>query len=115
MSIVVLKDRLTRENVVLAREEYDTFIKITIDLDQELVAIGGQYHADAQNILIKEYGSKRNIWGGGYSILRKQFETNALINIQPDKNPSMEIVDPQIRERFLLIAKRALADIENFV
>ncbi len=115
MSIVVLKNKLTKEDVFLAREDYETYIKITIDLEQEIVAIGGQYHADAQNVLIKDHGSKKNIWGGGYSILRHVFETNALINIQPDKNPSMEIMDQEIRDKFLKIARETLLDIEKLV
>lgn len=113
MSVVVLEKELTKEDIQKARKEYDTYIKITIDLDQNLVAIGGEYHADAQEILIKEYGGKKNIWGGGYSLLTKQFETNAMVNIRPEINPGMEILDPKIREAFLKIAKEKLKDIES--
>ena len=115
MSVVILVKELTKEDVLHAREEYDTYIKITIDLDQKLVAIGGEYHADAQDVLIREYGGKKNIWGGGYSLLTKQFETNAMVNIHPETNPAMEILNPKIREEFLKIAKEKLKDIEKFI
>jgi len=115
MSVVILNHDLTSEDIQKAREEYDTYIKITIDLDQELVAIGGEYHADAQEILIREYGGKKNIWGGGYSLLTKQFETNAMVNIHPETNPAMEILDPKIREEFLKIAREKLKDIEKLI
>jgi len=115
MSVIILNHKLTSEDIQKARKEYDTYIKITIDLDQRLVAIGGEYHADAQEILIKEYGGKKNIWGGGYSLLTKQFETNAMVNIHPEVNPAMEILDPKIREKFLKIAKEKLKDIEKLI
>lgn len=117
MAVVIITKKLTREDVQKALEEYPSYIKITIDTENEIVAIGGEYHADAELILVKNYGSKNsNIWGGGYNLDTKMFETNAMVNIKPiisSNNP--EITDPIAKEKFLMLVNKVLKDIESFV
>lgn len=108
MGIIVLQrsEKLNNKNLQIAKEEYGSFIKITIDLKNELIALGGEYHADAETVLIKQYQSESiNIVGGGYHLERKEFLTNAMINLRPNMgNNSMEILDSQKREKFLKLA-----------
>jgi len=116
MAIVVLETRLTASDIKKAREEYSSYIKITADLKQQLVAIGGEYHADAEQLLMKTHGSKqRDIWGGGYNITSHTFETNAMINLQPRRNKSLEIIDPAIRNTFITLVKRKLLRIKSLL
>jgi len=114
MAIVVVRE-LSKSDVLKAREEYHEYIKITTDLSNKIVAIGGEYHADAEEILIKDFQCKsENIWGGGYNLKLKKFETNAILNIKPEVNDSLEIIDAKIREIFLEIVKDKLKNIESF-
>jgi hypothetical protein len=116
MAIAIVEEKLTKEDVQKAKEEYETYIKITVDLEQETVAIGGEYHADTEKLLIEEHKSKqKDIWGGGYSITNDKFETNAIINIRPNVNNSMEILDPEIREQFLDLVEKKLGNIRSFI
>ena len=46
----------------------------------------------------------------GIILETKEFETNAVINIKPEKNPSLDILDPAIRETFLKIANESFKD-----
>lgn len=115
MAIVVI-DKLTGEDVEKAREEYTNYIKITVDISKEIVVIGGEYRADAEELLIKDFKCEnKNIWGGGYNIKLRKFETNAVLNIKPLVNNSLEIIDPKIREEFLSLAGKKLANIETFL
>jgi hypothetical protein len=116
MAIVVAKERLTKEDLKKAREEFSEYIKITADLVKEIVIIGGEYHADAEKLLIEKYSSFQNdIWGGGYNISSRAFEVNAIINLKPGINDSVDVLDPKIRNRFLELVKRRLGDIESFL
>jgi hypothetical protein len=116
MSIVVIDKKLTKEYVDKAREEYPGYIKITVDLSQRIVLIGGEYHADSEKILLDDYSSKQHdIWGGGYNINTKKFEVNALVNLRPSVNDSMDILDPQIRNDFLNLAKEKLSNIQSLI
>lgn len=114
--VIVIENELTKADVQKAREEYKTYIKITADLSKKVVAIGGEYHADAELVLTEKFGSKsQDVWGGGYNIELRRFETNALINIRQPNNTSMEIIDPEARSAFLALVSEKLKDIEKYL
>lgn len=109
MPIVVVKDKLSKQDFEEARRDYETYIKITTDLKQEVAALGGEYHADAEKLLLAQGSSQDDIWGGGVNLETGRFETNAIINLRAGKNDSTEILDPKKRERFLELARKILA------
>lgn len=117
MGVVTVKDKLKKEDVNKAREEYDNFIKITIDIKQETVAIGGEYHFDAEQVLVRQFQSENsNVWGGGYYLDTKIYTTNAHLNYKPNLgNPSGDILSEEARKKFLGIAKKTFEDIESLL
>lgn len=116
MAIVVVDHTLTKKDITSSREDYDGYIKITADLNQEIVVIGGEYHADAEKLLIDKFGSKRSdIWGGGYNLSTNTFEVNAMLNLKPLVNDSLEILDPKTRNHFLKVVKKKLNNIQSLV
>ena len=112
MAIIIAKDKLTKSDFQKAREDYQSYIKLTIDIKQQKVALGGEYHADAEKILLEQGSKQKDIWGGGFNLETKQLETNAIINLRLEKNKSFEILEPKIRKKFLTIAKKIL---KNYV
>lgn len=110
MAVVLVENKLLEKDFNKAKEDYQSYIKITIDITGEVVALGGEFHADAEKVLLENGSLQENIWGGGVNLETKQFETNAIINLKPGKNESTEILNPQIREKFLLIAKKVLQE-----
>lgn len=115
MAIVVVEE-LSKNDILKAREEYFQYIKITVDISKKIVAIGGEYHADAEDILIKNFKCRNeNIWGGGYNIKLKRFEANAVLNIKPQINDSLEIIAADIRNIFFEIVEEKLKNIETFL
>ncbi|KKQ53023.1 hypothetical protein A2865_02715 [Candidatus Woesebacteria bacterium RIFCSPHIGHO2_01_FULL_39_17] len=109
MAIVVVEDKLTKEDFEKAREDYKIYIKITIDLKKETVVLGGEYHADAEKLLLERGSRQENIWGGGVNLETGNFETNAIINLRRGNN-STEILDPEKRKEFLRIVRRVLRE-----
>jgi hypothetical protein len=106
MSVVLLKGIVNPTDLIKASEDYGDYIKVVVDVERGLVAIGGEWHADAEKVLIEEGSLSKNIWGGGIDIKTKNIETVALINLKPElKNNSQEILDPEIRDRFISIVK----------
>ncbi len=112
MAIVIVQKKLTLKEFNQAREDYQSYIKITIDLIKKKVALGGEYHADAEKLLLESGSKQENIFGGGFNLELKKFETNAIINLRSRKNESTEILDEEKRKKFLIIAKRIL---KNYV
>lgn len=105
MSIVILSKKATSQDLKKASHDYKTYIKITVDIEKKIIAIGGEYHADAEKLLLENGSLQKNIWGGGVDLILKRFETNAMINLRPTQNSSTEILDEKTREKFLKICR----------
>jgi hypothetical protein len=110
MTILILKRKPTIKEVNLARQDYHSYIKITADLVEEKIAIGGEYHVEAEKRLLVEGSKQQNIWGGGINLETGLLETSAIINIRPSINPSTEILDGKTRQKFIKLVTRVLTD-----
>lgn len=108
MAIIIVKEKLSRKDFERAKEDYGVYIKITIDLKREVTALGGEYHADAERLLLEQGSRQEDLWGGGINLEEGRLETNAIINLRPNKNESTEILDPEVRKKFVKIAKEIL-------
>jgi len=96
----------------LCQEYFKTFVKIVVDIEKQIMAVGGELHADAEALLI-EHGSKQsNLWGANFYPFKTtgdRLEYTALINIRPsDDNPSMEILSESIRGKVHDLSQRLL-------
>lgn len=107
--IILLQRKATKGEIQKAKEEMGDFIKIVIDIEKEIAAIGGELHADAEKLLMENGSSQENLWGGGFDTATNIIDSQAMINIRPSqKNDNMEILDQKIREKFLEIAEKLL-------
>jgi hypothetical protein len=105
MAIIIIDKIVTPQQIKKAQEDYESYIKLTIDIEGEIIALGGEFHADAEKILLESGSQQKNIWGGGLNLETNLLETNAIINY---RGGSAEILDPKVREKFLNIAKKFL-------
>jgi hypothetical protein len=73
------------------------------------LAGGGVMHADCEAVLLEDGSSQRDVWGADWNPAARQVTFESLINIRPRQdNPSMEILDPQRRERVAQIVRHLL-------
>jgi len=113
---MVVSDGLDKESLDRAREDYGFYLKVTVDLRQKIVVIGGEYHADAEKLLLENHNSRQeDIWGGGVNLEDRRVEANALINLRPGVNESLEILDPEIRNQFLWLVEEKLNNLWNLL
>lgn len=108
--IVILSKPATDEDIKQASQHYPNYIKITIDMEKETVALGGEYHFDAEQQLLKLGSKQADIWGGGLELTSKCLETYAMINVRAKINPSQDICDSSIKKHFLEIAYKFLSN-----
>lgn len=98
---------LTLEEIESLHRQFGNYLKITADIDTELLVIGCELHADGEKILLEKGGKSDNIWGGGLNLRIKEIDTTAVLNLRPKLgNNSLEIIDPQRREKFLALVKK---------
>ncbi len=85
----------------LAKTFYVSMIKGVVDIKKEIAAFGGEYHIDANNVLVDNGSDQGDIWG--FNVIFDEpreswIEYISLINIRPQaKNFDMEVQDETIR------------------
>ena len=93
-----------------AKENFGDFIKGAIDIEKEVIVLGGELHFDGLEFLIENSSSGKNIWGFNiYPFLPKdkRIEFISLINIRPlDNNRSMEIQDIVLKNKISTIINK---------
>ncbi len=87
-------------------KEYNSYfrkmIKAVVDIDEHIIALDAELHADLEEILLTNGSNQENLWGVNLYLeenKEEQIEFTALINIRPSlDNRSMEVEDLQIRD-----------------
>jgi hypothetical protein len=91
----------TKEEIEKLREEFDTYIKTVIDIEDKVCSAGCNRHFDSEKVLLNKGSKQSNVWGGGIDIDTKEIDFNSFINIRPsDNNPSNDILEPEKRKMY---------------
>ncbi|KKU80601.1 MAG: hypothetical protein UY07_C0039G0004 [Parcubacteria group bacterium GW2011_GWA1_47_8] len=101
MPIHILKKLTPMSDVrVAATEWYGTMIKGTVDILENKVAIGGDYHMETCELLTKDGSNHINVWGFNIRFDEGQnelLEFDSLVNIKPALgNKSRSIEDREV-------------------
>jgi len=107
--LIVIKKRATKEEIDKMAEDLAGFIKIVIDVENKILAGGGQRHVEGEQKLLQEGSKQYNLWGGGFDTQTQEIDYNSMINLRPSQdNPSRDILSPEIRKIFDKIVKNLL-------
>ena len=78
-------------------------IKAVVDIDNKIIALDAELHADLENLLLQERSKQEHLWGINLFLdkgKRGWIEYTALINIRPSMgNPSMEVESPDVQQQ----------------
>ncbi len=104
MNIKVYKTKVSGSELKeLAQAGYDDMIKGVVDLEQKIVALGGELHADCEEILLAKGSQQIDLWGFNIYPKKKKeerLEYTSFINIRPKQgNFQIEIKDENLRQR----------------
>lgn len=102
MEILIARGPIDKETLdALAKEWHVSLVKGVADISRGVIALGGEWHIDANNRLIEDGSEQKNLWG--FNLYPKEqgdkaIEYNSLINIRPlQGNRSMELMDEDAR------------------
>ncbi|MFQ5791792.1 MAG: DUF5674 family protein [Acidobacteriota bacterium] len=102
--ILILNQKIAPTELArLVQLYFEDMVKYVVDVRQRLIAIGGELHADAEQLLLDRGSRQQDLWGANYYPGRGRdgcIEFTALMNIRPSQgNRSMEIEDEQLRKK----------------
>lgn len=97
--ILLLHEPATQQQIAEMLAALDSYIKLAVDIERELVAGGGELHADCEQALLEDGSLQEDVWGADWDPSGEvRFES--LINIRPRQaNRGLEIQSLEIRRR----------------
>jgi len=110
--------RIIKENIALselkkiAEELFGDMVKAVVDIERTVMAIGGEMHADAEQLLIEKGSRQDDLWG--FNIYpeapsEKMLEYVSFINIRPKLgNRSQEINSQTIKDRIKALINKMI-------
>jgi hypothetical protein len=103
MKIKIVESTISADELKeIGKEFYISMIKGVVDIEKEIVAFGGEYHMDANIILLDSGSKQQDIWGFNIRFDEPKehwIQYESLINIRPaQNNPSTEVHDQKIRD-----------------
>ncbi len=113
MRIEIIAEPITRaEAMEIAKEIYGNMVKGAVDVEREILALGGEYHMDANTALLESGSRQENVWGFNIHLERPREDWIAftsLINIRPAQgNRQMKIEDTTLCVKIADIINRKI-------
>lgn len=111
MAIQIIKKSIhIKELKKIAKNQFGDLVKAVVDVEKEIMAIGGELHSDEETLL-SEHGSLReNLWGINLYPDRPEeewIEFDSMINIKPQHgNRSRGVDNHHIQEKIKTIIKK---------
>jgi hypothetical protein len=106
--IRIIKGKISiKELQQIASELFGELIKAVVDVNQKIMAIGGELHSDEEALLIEQGSEQKNLWGINLypqESKEKWIEFDSVINIRPSiGNRSRSVEDPIKREKIIQV------------
>lgn len=93
----------------IAREQFGDFVKVVVDVERGVMALGGELHADAEALLLEFGSTQQNLWGINLypeKTGEEFIEFDSMINIKPRLgNLSRGVANPALREKIISIVR----------
>lgn len=96
--MLIVRDSIAISSLqTMAAAMFGNLVKAVVDIDQELMALDGEMHADEEALLLGEGSQQRSLWG--INLYPAQFGTarfiefDSMINIRPKQGNRTRSVD----------------------
>lgn len=111
----IIREKISPEELAqITKENYTTMVKVDVDIERGILAIGGEWHSEGDELLHADGSHRNNVWGINFypwNPPEGRIQYISLINIKPSlEHPSMEIRDTQLQNKIRLIIEKLLLD-----
>lgn len=113
MQIKILKTPISRKELVdIAKEGFGDLVKAVVDISRQIIALGGELHADDEAALLQSGSKQEDLWGINLYPHKKDeefIEFDSVINLRPAQgNRSRGVDNPEIQSKIKEIIKKII-------
>lgn len=109
--ILLLRERATPEQLELLLRSHKFYIKTAVDIERRVLVGGGGLHADCEEKLLDDGSRQQDIWAASFMPITGKIIYESMVNLRPRQNRSMELLDPNIRERVAQLVNEFLVNL----
>jgi hypothetical protein len=111
MEIKIVRESITKGELnEMAKEQFGDMVKAVVDVEQRIIAIGGELHSDEEAILLDQGSIQKHLWGINLypeKPLTEWIEFDSMINVRPSGgNRSRYVENAKIRDAVTAIVNR---------
>ncbi|KKU23010.1 MAG: hypothetical protein UX53_C0010G0004 [Candidatus Azambacteria bacterium GW2011_GWB2_46_37] len=114
MSTRIIKDLIPKTELAeIAKEQFGDLVKAVVDVEQGIMAIGGELHADEEAVLLEQGSRQEDLWGINFYPNKQEeewLEFDSMINVRPSQdNRSRGVENNETREKIKQVIKKLVA------
>jgi len=114
MSTRIIKDLISKTELAeIAKEQFGDLVKAVVDVEQGIMAIGGELHADEEAALLEQGSRQEDLWGINLYPNKPEeewLEFDSMINVKPSQdNRSRGVENNETREKIKQVIKKLVA------
>jgi hypothetical protein len=98
----------------MAKQQFGDMVKAVVDVEQGIMAIGGELHSDEEAVLLDQGSLQRHLWGINLYPERpaqEWIEFDSMINVRPSGgNRSRYVESAEIRAAVASIVNRIVGE-----
>ena len=111
MEIKIVRDAITKAELNdMAKQQFGDMVKAVVDVEQGIMAIGGELHSDEEAMLLDQGSAQKHLWGINLYPERpasEWIEFDSMINVRPSGgNRSRYVESAEIRDTITTIVNR---------
>lgn len=111
MEVEIIRKAVARDTIgEMARQQFGDMVKAVVDVEEGIMALGGELHSDEEAILLDQGSSQRNLWGINLYPEKSDeewIEFDSMINVRPSSgNRSRYVESEEIRKTIIKIVHR---------
>lgn len=115
MVIRVVRHTISRSDLgEMAKQQFGEMVKAVVDVEQGIMAIGGELHSDEEAVLLDQGSAQRHLWGINLypdKPLNEWIEFDSLINVRPSGgNRSRYVESSEMREAVTRIVNQLVGE-----
>jgi hypothetical protein len=102
----IIRNKITTADLAkMAQNMFGNLVKAVVDIQQEIIAVDAELHADEEALLLESGSLQENLWGINlYPEMERNspdfLEFDSMINLRPSQgNRSRGVEDPEIRKK----------------
>lgn len=111
MEISIIRTSMTKTELnTIATQQFGDMVKAVVDVEQGIMAIGGELHSDEEAVLLEQGSLQKHLWGINLYPERPHsewIEFDSMINVRPSGgNRSRYVERAEIRDMVTTIVHR---------